>query len=142
MPTIYVSRNGQNGTTLRLRDSEGHNPNNDNLTTDVNASDTVTWEKDPWAEPGADHQAGYFPIDQLTSVTGKVEEPGPPKKYPGSINIFATGPTVTSNVGTATILATKPNPNPGGSNFENYSIGYTLPGDSTPRSDDPKLIMR
>lgn len=138
MPTIYVSRNGQNGLTLRLRDSEGHNPNNDNLTTDVNTSDTVTWEKDPWAESGDDHHAGYFPIDQLLSVTAKVEEPGPPRIYPGSVNIFASGPTVSNNVGTATILSTKPAP---GNPFENYSVGYTLPGDSTVRSDDPRLQM-
>lgn len=137
MPTIYVSRLGPQSTQLRLRDSEGHNPNNDNLTTDVSAGDTITWEKDPYADP-PNPQPGYYPISSIISVTGMLEDPGPPVKYPGSQQLFASGPTVTNGVATATIV----NKSPGQGKFENYQIGFTVPNDSTTYYDDPQLKMK
>ena len=140
MPTIYVSKAG-NSSKLRLRDSENHDPGNDNLDTQVDASDTITWMKDPRADSDpTTHVNGYFPIGTIVSVTYMAPQAGPPPKYQHSTQLL-TGPVVVSNsVGTGTVLPSSTT-SPRKDTFENYQIGYTLPGDSTVLYDDPKLIM-
>lgn len=123
MPTIYVSRNG-NSFQLKLRDSEGHNPGNDNLTTDVNAGDTVTWQ--------LDSNSGLSSIASIQLV-GRTD----PSYNPNSINLLSNNPTSTNGVFTATVVS----PSPGVNQFECYKIGFTIPGDSTIYYDDPKLKM-
>lgn len=130
--TIYVSRSG-NSNNLRLRDSEGHNPGNDLLTTDVNASDIITWIKDPRANPPA--QSGYFPIECITKIT-KSDSSLP--KYRNSIPVLTADPTVNECSALGTVLDTSP----GSGKFENYTTFYTLPGDTTVHQDDPQLRMR
>ena len=132
MPTIYVSRNG-NSNNLRLRDSEGHNPGSDLLETQVSPSDTVTWEKDPYANDPV--QPGYFPIGSIISVT-KADSSLP--QYRNSVQLLTAEPTVSNGVATGTVISSSP----GSGKFENYTIGYTLPGSTTVLYDDPKLIMR
>lgn len=123
MPTIYVSRNG-NSNQLSLSDSEGHNPGNDNLTTDVNAGDTVTWELSA--------NSGLSSIVSVSQVTS-----GDPSYNAASQNLLANSPTSTNGVFSATVVS----PSPGVGKFENYKIGFTVPGDSTVYYDDPKLRM-
>ena len=130
--TIYVSRLG-NSNNLRLRDSEGDDPGNDDLITDVNVSDIITWIKDPRANSPA--QPGYFPIECITNIT-KADSRLP--KYRNSIPVLTADPTVSECSAIGTVLATSP----GSGKFENYNIFYTLPGDTTIHQDDPQLRMR
>lgn len=132
MPTIYVSRAG-NSNNLRLRDSESHDPGNDQLETQVSPNDTVTWVKDPNANPPA--QPGYSPIGSIVSVT-KADSSLP--QYANSIQLLIADPAVSNGVATGTVVSTSP----GSGRFENYTIGYTLPGETDVLYDDPKLIMR
>lgn len=122
MPTIYVSRNGQS-KQLKLRDSEGHNPGNDQLTTDVVPGDTVTWQLDT--------NSGLTGITAIVMVTS-----ADPSYNPNGINLISN--IVQSNGEfTATIVS----PSPGRDKFENYKIGFTVPNDTTVYWDDPKLQM-
>lgn len=131
MPTIYVSRNG-NSKSLKLRDSEGHNPGNDNLTTTVNPSDTVLWVLDPNANPPA--QPGYSPIASIVSIV-KADSTQP--QYANSVPVLTADPTQVNGVWTGNVIS----PSVGKGKFENYTIGFTVPGDSTVYYDDPKLQM-
>lgn len=124
MPTIYVSRNG-NSTNLKLRDSEGHNPGNDNLTTGVNPTDTVTWVLDPNASN---------PIASIQSIT-KADNTQP--RYANSVEVLTANPTNINGVWTGYVKS----PSVGVGKFENYTIGFTLPNDNTVYYDDPKLQM-
>lgn len=130
--TIYVSRIG-NSNNLRLRDSEDHDPGNDLLTTDVNTSDIITWIKDPRANSPA--QPGYSPIECITSIT-KADSSLP--QYRNSIPVLTANPTVSECSAIGYVLAISP----GSGKFENYTIYYTLPGDSTIHHDDPQLRMK
>lgn len=118
---IYAKRNG-NSLQLKLRDSEGHNPGNDNLTTDVDAGDTVEWQLDT--------NSG------LTSLNGiKKTVPGDRSYNRNSIDLLAEI-TLTSPY-SATVIT----PSPGTGKFEKYKIGFKVPGDDTVHWDDPTLRM-
>lgn len=124
MPTIYVSRNG-NSFNLKLRDSEGHNPGNDDLTTLVNPGDQVIWMIDP-NEPD---------IASLNGVNKTV--PGDASYDSNSIDLLASGTTNVNGVYYGTVVSTSP----GGGKYEKYKIAFTVPNNSTIFWDDPKLQM-
>lgn len=122
MPTIYVSRNG-NSLKLKLRDSEGHQPGNDDLTTFVDPDDTVTWQ--------LDDNSG---LSSMVSITKA--DPSIPK-YSNSVQLLVADPVVVNNVGTGKVIK----PSPGSGKFENYNVGFTVPNDTTTHYDDPKIQM-
>ena len=122
--TIYVSRNG-NSMQLKLRDSEGHNPNNDQLTTDVSPGDIIKWDLDT--------NSGLSSITQVKKV-----EPSDPSFQPNASTLLTSEPTSVNNEIIATVVATSP----GSNAFENYKIGFTVPGDDNVYWDDPRLRMK
>ena len=124
MPTIYLSVNG-GSTNLRLRDSEGHDPGNDNITTTVSVNDTVTWEPDPTPPAGA------TAISSIVSIYRK--------NLPNNGDLLTSQP---NNNGTGQYVATVKSVSPGPGTLESYGVQYTLPGDSTIYTDDPKLQMQ
>ncbi|HLO37443.1 MAG TPA: hypothetical protein VK173_03075 [Lacibacter sp.] len=125
MPTIYVSVNG-NSTNLRLRDSEGNNPGNDQLTTTVNPNDTVIWEVDPTPPPGAN---AIYCIDNVYKK---------PNNDPNNITLLTGNPSNQGNgVFQATVVATSP----GSGKQESYNIDYQITAGSSVLTDDPKLQM-
>lgn len=124
MPTIYVSRNG-NSYQLKLRDSEGHNPGNDDLTTTVDPGDTVTWELDP-------NENGLTSINAVNKTV-----PGDASYDSNSVDLLVSGTSSTNGVYTGTVVS----PSPGNGKYEKYKIGFMVPGDSTIYYDDPKLQM-
>ena len=113
---IFVSRAG-NSNQIKLRDSEGHNPGNDDITTDVSPGDTIIWQ--------LDDNSG------LSSLQGVVKKPD------SEYNLLASEPTGSNNIFTATVSLSSP----GRGAIEKYEIGYTVPGNSTVLWDDPKLKM-
>lgn len=125
---IYVSRNG-NSTNIKVRDSEGHIPGNDNITTDVVAGSELRWEVDP-AEPT---------IYSITNIERKVE-----KTDPEDANLIATGPSWVAPVGStegywsATIIS----PSPGKDKRESYTIYYKITSNGPVLNDDPKIQMQ
>lgn len=120
---IYVKRNG-NSMQLRLRDNEGHDPGNDDLTTDVDPSDVVIWQLD--SDSG------------LTAITGvKQCVQGDPSYNPASQNLLISDPVANGDRWQATVIS----PSPGRGKFVNYKIGFTVPNDSQVHWDDPKLQM-
>jgi hypothetical protein len=128
MPTIYVSRNG-NSFNLKLRDSEGHGDGSDDLNTTVNAGDTVIWQIDP-TDPD---------ISSLASISGTVKG-----NDPNQTNLLTGLPGRTydpSFPGGSYFSGTVVSPSPGVGKFENYQIGFTVPGDTTTYYDDPKITM-
>ena len=124
MPTIYVSRNGSS-TQLKLRDSEGHNPGNDDLTTMVSPGDTVTWMLDP-------NENG---LTSLNAVNKTV--PGDPSYDSNSVDLLVSGTTSNNGVYTGNVVPTSP----GNGKYEKYKIGFMIPGSNQIYFDDPKLQM-
>ncbi|MDX1629591.1 MAG: hypothetical protein R3345_12880 [Fulvivirga sp.] len=120
--TIYVSRNG-NSNQLKLRDSEGHNPGNDNLTTGVDPGDTVKWQ--------LDSNSGLSSIEGVQQVTAS-----DPSYNANAVNLLS-GISSTGGVYTGTVVS----PSPGQGKFENYKIGFKVPNDNNTYWDDPKLQM-
>lgn len=119
--TIYVKRNGQS-KQLKLRDSEGNDPGNDQLTTNIDPGDTVKWE--------LDSNSG------LTSLNGiKKTVPGDRSYNANSIDLL-TQITLNSPY-SATVIS----PSPGTGKFEKYKIGFKVPNDDTIYWDDPTLKM-
>jgi hypothetical protein len=122
--TIYVSRNGTS-YNLKLSDSEGHNPGNDNLTTDVDPGDTVQWV--------LDSNSG---LSSLNGVNQSV--PGDPSYDTNSINLLTGAPQSNGNGGyTGTVVSSSP----GAGRYEKYKIYFQVPGDPSVYNDDPKLQM-
>lgn len=135
MPNIYVSRQG-NSSNLRVRDSEGNNPGNDQITTLVDPGDTVTWELDPRADiSNPQYQPGYFPIFAIISIK-KADSTIP--KYMNSIDVLIADPPPPVN-GVVTGLVKSPTPGRG--RFENYQISYYLVSGGVPQTDDPIMQM-
>jgi len=132
MPTIYVSRQG-NSTNLRLRDSEGHNPGNDQITTLVNPGETVTWQLDPNANNPA--QPGYFPIFEIVSV--QKADPSKPQ-YLNSTEVLVSDPPPPVN---GIVTGQVKSPSPGRGRFENYEISYRLVANGPVLIDDPVMQM-
>lgn len=115
--TIYVSRKNDTSHDIKLRDSEGHNPGDDKITTLVDTGDTVTWQ--------LDSNSG---LSAITNVKKKSDthqlltaEP-----HPGN-----NGKWVGTVVGTS----------PGKGKQEKYKIYYKIEGDDKEYHDDPKLQM-
>lgn len=119
---IYVSRNGQSHT-LKLRDSQGHNPGNNKLTTEVRPTDTVRWE--------LDSNSG------LSEITGIKESDNTKPEYKFSQNLLEGTPKKKNGGWEATVV----NESPGQGKFENYMIGFKIEGDTKEYWDDPKLQM-
>lgn len=114
--TIYVSRLNSNSTQIKLRDSEGHNPGNDQLTTLVDTNDTVVWE--------LDNNSG---LTALTLVKKKSNSPH---------DLLSIHPKQNSDgKWSATVKSTSP----GIGKRETYKIKYTI-GDEEYK-DDPVLQM-
>lgn len=125
--TVYVNYNG-NGTSkhkLNLSDSQSHqgvgNPgdppgssNKDNITTDVESGDTITWQ------PQGD-------VVDIVSITPKDDH----------VNFLNT--PVHNNDGS--ITATVKSGFAGGT-MESYNINYKIKGDNTVYTDDPKMQMK
>ncbi len=118
--TIYVSKEATNNN-LVLRDSEGHNPGNDQLTTDVRPGDTVIWELDPTARPPR----------TIYSLEGVMEKPFT------TVDLLVAPPTKSDNQyqGTVTSATNKTGQE------ENYNIRYKVTSDGQVLTDDPKLKM-
>lgn len=114
-----MSRNG-NSNNIKLRDNEGHNPGNDNITTDVDPGDTVIWELDPNGS-------------NLYSLNG-IE-----KKASSQADLL-TGHPVLQPDGSYKATVTH-NPNLKGKK-ESYYIKYKITQDGTILTDDPKLKMK
>lgn len=131
MPTIYVSRQG-NSLNLRLRDSEGNNPGNDQLTTLVDPGNAVTWELDPNANSPA--QPGYFPIASIQSV---VKSNSADPRYSNDVDVLTAPPAPVNGLWTGYVKL----PSPGIGKFEHYQIYYYLPNDTTLHNDDPIMQM-
>lgn len=136
--TVYVSQNGNSGT-LKLRDSEGHDPGNDDLTTDVDTGDTITWVLDPDAT---------HPIYSIEAVNYSAPQDGPPPKYQNSVPLLyqtVNGTKITNGyaslvdgVWTGYVVDTSPGQN----KKEYYQIGFKRTENDTVQYDDPVLKMR
>jgi hypothetical protein len=133
MPTIYVSRNG-NSNKLKLRDSENHNPGDDDLTTFVNPNDYVTWVLDSPSSPGFPPGSSFSPIASIVNIKIAIPTVGPPPKYQGSVPVLIEDPNNLLDppnwVGTV-------RPELADNAFENYNIWFQVPGDNTIYQDDP-----
>lgn len=113
---IYVSRVG-NSNNIKLQDSEGHNPGNDNITTDVNPGDTLFWQ--------LDQNSGLSSLDGVRMKTNSQN------------NLLNSITQVAPNIFTATVVSTSP----GSGKIETYEVGYKVLGGSNILWDDPKLRM-
>lgn len=119
---IYVSRKGRS-FELKLRDDK-NNPGNNKLTTEVEPNDTVLWK--------LDKDSG------LSEITGvKESDPNQPQ-YQGSQNLLEGKAKNENGAWKASILSKSP----GKGKFQNYMIGFKIPGDDTEYWDDPKLLMK
>lgn len=119
---IYVSRNG-NSHQLKLRDKD-HNPGNNKLETGVDPNDTILWQ--------LDEDSG------LAEITGVKESDSSQPQYRGSQNLLAGDVTKKNGVWEGRVVSKSPGKN----KFENYMIGFKIPGDDKEYWDDPKLIMK
>jgi hypothetical protein len=121
--TIYVKRAGQSHQLI-LRDSEGHVPGNDRLTTNVDVNDTVVWELD--TDSG------------LTSLQGVVKVDSSDPSYDSrAVTLLQNDLTPNGGKYQATVVSVSP----GKDKFENYKIGFTVPNDTITYWDDPTLKM-
>lgn len=118
---IYASRNG-NSYQLKLRDSEGHNPGNNDITTNVKTGDTVQWQLDRKSN--------------LTSLNGVLRSIKPGN--PNTVALLTSDPVLISpNVYQGTVVSTSP----GVGRIMTYKVGFTVPGDEIVYWDDPKLSI-
>ncbi len=120
---IYVSRNGRSNN-IKLRDSEGHNPGNDNVTTDVSPGDTIIWQ--------LDSDSGLTSLDGVTKTVAS-----DPSFDPNGVDLLVSTPSGSNSVYTGTVVSISP----GRGKFENYKVGYTVPGTNGTQWDDPKLLI-
>ena len=125
MPTVYVSVIG-GSTNLSLRDSEGHNPGNDQLTTNVDVNDTVSWEVDPNPPRGANA------ISSIENVYKKANND--PKNY----SLLTANP---GNKGNGVWQGSVVSTSPGSGKQESYNIDYKITAGGETYTDDPKLQM-
>lgn len=114
--TIYVSRLNSNSNKIKLRDSEGHNPGDDDLTTFVDTGDTVTWKLD---------------TNSGLSEISKVE------KKSDTHQLLTGKPQGNNGIWTGTVVSSSP----GIGKKEKYKIYYKIAGDDKKRHDDPILQM-
>jgi len=114
--TIYVSKVAGK-KKIKLRDSEGNDPGNSNLTTLVNTGDTIKWE--------LDENSG------LEAIMGI-------KKKWLSRQLLKTKPTESKGVWTGTVIDVSP----GKGKYEKYKIAYKIKNNNSRRWSDPKLQMK
>ena len=119
---IYVSRKG-NSHELKLRDKD-NNPGNNKLTTKVDPDEPVIWQLDE--DSGLSEIIGIKPSD-----------PSKPK-YKDSQNLLNGPAKNNKGVWEATVISKSP----GKGKFQNYMIGFKIPGDDKEYWDDPKLEMK
>lgn len=119
---IYVSRNGKSHE-LKLRDKH-NDPGNNKLTTEVEPNDTVIWK--------LEEDSG------LSEITGIKESDSSKPQYKGSQNLLAGNAIKKNGVWQATVLPKSP----GKGKFQNYMVGFKIPGDEKEYWDDPKLLMK
>lgn len=127
---IYVSRIG-NSRNLSLRDGV-NSPLDDELTTEVDPSQKIHWSLDP--NPPSGRNVG------ITIVSVQKADSSIPK-YRNSQQLLESQPTVANGVASGQVVATSP----GTGKFENYSIGFTVNSDTSPKCtyyDDPTLRMK
>lgn len=127
MPTeriIYVSRRGQSDQ-LKLRDNEGNDPGNDDLTTKVDPGDSVVWQ--------LDDNSG---LSELTGVRNV--EAGDRSYNPQSVNLLTSRPHSRQGKWEATVVS----PSPGKGKFGLYMIGYKVQGSNDELWSDPRLEMK
>lgn len=117
--TIYVSRNGQSNN-IKLRDSEGHNPGNDKITTDVNPGDIVIWEVDP----------NENDIYALKGIAKKSDSPA---------NLLTGTPQLQSNGSYSGQVVSNTNMT---DQIEKYDVSYQIVVNGPTFTDDPKLRMK
>lgn len=121
--TIYAKRNGQSGQ-LQLRDSQGHEAHDSNINSGVVPDEEVIWK--------LDNGSG------LSELTGIKLSPSGKGKYKNSQQLWKNSPKQNKDGSwTATILSQSP----GKDKFQNYMVGYKIPGDDKEYWDDPKLTM-
>lgn len=111
--TIYVSRIS-GSKKIKLRDSDGNDPGNDDLTTYVSTGDTVKWELD--TDSG---------LDSLLGI----------KKKDDSYQLLKEDPKGSGGIFTGQVVDVSP----GKDKKEKYKIGYKLPNDKDEHWNDPKL---
>lgn len=115
--TIYVSKEA-NSNKLKLRDSENHDPGNDNLTTYVDPGDTVEWTLDGTTSG----------LSQLLKI----------KKKSDTHQLLDSDPTKLNGIWQGTVKS----PSPGKDKKEKYKIEYKVNGSDKKHSDDPVLQMK
>lgn len=118
--TIYVSLR-PNTTQLKVRDSEGHDPGNDNITTVVTPGDTIVWELDNNSN-----------LASLNGISKKAQG------YPNDTNLLVSPPASDNGVYTGTVVASPPQH---GTYIEHYQIDYQITPGGPVLNDDPILQM-
>ena len=113
---IFISKGTDDG--LKLRDSEGHDPGNDHLTTNVSPGDTVYWEIDP-RDPS------------IYAIKGIVKKDNSPA------NLLTGPPVKDGNKYKWTVFD---NPALRGQE-EYYYIKYKITEGGSIKHDDPKMRM-
>ncbi|OMP30756.1 hypothetical protein [Mangrovimonas sp. DI 80] len=114
--TVSLKNSNSNPPKLKLKDSLGDDPGNDNLTTEVSTGDIITWVPD--------YSSG---ISSLTGIT---------KKPDSDYDLLNQDPLKDSSGNyVGSVVSTSPKKGA----IETYSIGFTIDGDSASYSDDPKL---
>jgi hypothetical protein len=123
MTTIFASRKGQS-LELKLRDSQGHDPGNENLTTDVKPNNKIQWM--------LDENSGLESLDGIYKV---VEGDNCFEK--GATDLLVSEPIKKGKVYEGTIVSESP----GYGKFEKYKIAFKVFGDEEIYFADPKLQM-
>lgn len=116
---IYVSRKG-NSSQIKLRDSEGHNPGNDKITTLVDRGNTIVWMLDPKGS-------------NLYSLNGVEKKPS------SRVNLLKDHPKEKKDGSFEAKVKDKKKLR---GQEERYYIKYKLTKDGTILCDDPRLKMR
>jgi len=116
--TVILKDSTSNPPKIKLKDSEGHDPGNDDITTSVDAGDTVTW------------------IPDLASGISSLQ--GIRKKVVANNNNLLASVTEDNGNYSGTIVS----PSPGKNKKEQYEIGFKIAGDTNTYWDDPKLKMK
>jgi len=111
---IFVSKNGN---SIKLRDSEGHNPGNDDITTLVSPGDKVKWK--------LDNNSNLFSIESVQKSSGTTLWESPP-----------------ADNGNGVYVATIKNDRNLDGKTENYTISYKVTRDGGVKSDDPRLKVK
>ena len=117
--TVILKNSTSNPPKIKLKDSEGHDPGNDDITTTVDAGDTVTWIPD--------------------IASGIASLAGIRKKNVSGNNDLLAGNASPSG---ANYVGTIKSPSPGKNKVEKYEIGFKITGSDQTHWDDPKLKMK